>query len=67
MKEASAITHGLFGRIIRGVILGLPKTEMLEPPVPRTGSTNPLMAGTISSQLNQLRTSGTMPVVEDNN
>ncbi|AQS63431.1 hypothetical protein B0909_13585 [Rhizobium rhizogenes] len=61
------MTHGLFGRIIRGVFLGLPKREMLEPPLPRTGSIDSMMAGTISSQLDQLRTSSSMPGEEDNN
>jgi len=30
-----AISHGLFGRILRGVFLGLSKLEMLELPVPQ--------------------------------
>ncbi|MGG2478001.1 histidine phosphatase family protein, partial [Rhizobium sp. BR5] len=30
-----AISHGLFGRILRGVHLGLSKLEMLELPVPQ--------------------------------
>jgi len=32
-----AISHGLFGRILRGVLLGLSKREMLELPVPQDG------------------------------
>jgi probable phosphoglycerate mutase len=32
-----AISHGLFGRILRGVFLGLLKQEMLELPVPQDG------------------------------
>ncbi len=32
-----AISHGLFGRIIRGVYAGLSKREMLELPVPQDG------------------------------
>ncbi len=32
-----AISHGLFGRILRGVFLGLSKREMLELPVPQDG------------------------------
>ncbi|WP_425962163.1 histidine phosphatase family protein [Rhizobium nepotum] len=32
-----AISHGLFGRILRGVHLGLSKREMLELPVPQDG------------------------------
>ncbi|MFB0689930.1 histidine phosphatase family protein [Agrobacterium pusense] len=31
------ISHGLFGRILRGVFLGLSKREMLELPVPQDG------------------------------
>lgn len=31
------ISHGLFGRILRGVFLGLSKHEMLELPVPQDG------------------------------
>ncbi|MGF0524488.1 histidine phosphatase family protein [Agrobacterium pusense] len=32
-----AISHGLFGRILRGVLLGLSKREMLALPVPQGG------------------------------
>lgn len=32
-----AISHGLFGRILRGVFVGLLKQEMLELPVPQDG------------------------------
>lgn len=32
-----AVTHGLFGRLIRGVYAGLSKREMLELPVPQDG------------------------------
>lgn len=32
-----AISHGLFGRILRGVFLGLSKREILELPVPQDG------------------------------
>lgn len=32
-----AISHGLFGRILRGIFLGLLKQEMLELPVPQDG------------------------------
>lgn len=32
-----AISHGLFGRILRGVFLGLSKREMFELPVPQDG------------------------------
>ena len=32
-----AISHGLFGRILRGMFLGLSKREMLELPVPQDG------------------------------
>lgn len=32
-----AISHGLFGRILRGVLLGLSKREMLALPVPQDG------------------------------
>lgn len=32
-----AISHGLFGRVIRGVYSGLSKREMLELPVPQDG------------------------------
>lgn len=32
-----AISHGLFGRIVRGVYAGLSKREMLELPVPQDG------------------------------
>lgn len=32
-----AISHGLFGRLIRGVYSGLSKREMLELPVPQDG------------------------------
>lgn len=32
-----AVTHGLFGRLIRGVYAGLAKREMLELPVPQDG------------------------------
>jgi broad specificity phosphatase PhoE len=34
---AAAITHGLTGRIVRGVYLGMSRREMLELPVPREG------------------------------
>lgn len=34
---AIAISHGLFGRILRGVFLGLSKAEILELPVPQDG------------------------------
>jgi broad specificity phosphatase PhoE len=34
---AAAISHGLTGRIIRGVYLGMSKREMLELPVPQEG------------------------------
>ena len=33
----NVISHGLFGRILRGVFLGLSKREMLELPVPQDG------------------------------
>ncbi|MDS7597141.1 phosphoglycerate mutase family protein [Agrobacterium tumefaciens] len=36
-RPTVAISHGLFGRIIRGVYLGLSKREMLELPVPQDG------------------------------
>lgn len=32
-----AISHGLFGRLIRGVYIGMSKREMLELPVPQDG------------------------------
>jgi probable phosphoglycerate mutase len=32
-----AISHGLFGRLVRGVYAGLSKQEMLELPVPQDG------------------------------
>lgn len=34
---AAAITHGLTGRIVRGVYLGMSRREMLELPVPQEG------------------------------
>ena len=34
---AAAITHGLTGRIVRGVYLGMSRLEMLELPVPQEG------------------------------
>ncbi|KAE9412574.1 hypothetical protein Angca_007898, partial [Angiostrongylus cantonensis] len=33
-RPTIAVSHGLFGRIIRGVYLGLPRAEMLTLPVP---------------------------------
>lgn len=36
-RPTIAISHGLFGRIIRGVYAGLSKREMLELPVPQDG------------------------------
>ncbi|WCK01074.1 histidine phosphatase family protein [Agrobacterium tumefaciens] len=36
-RPTIAISHGLFGRIIRGVYTGLSKREMLELPVPQDG------------------------------
>lgn len=36
-KPTVAISHGLFGRLIRGVYSGLSKREMLELPVPQDG------------------------------
>jgi broad specificity phosphatase PhoE len=36
-RPTIAISHGLFGRIIRGVYVGLSKREMLELPVPQDG------------------------------
>ncbi|MCA1444556.1 histidine phosphatase family protein [Ensifer sp. IC4062] len=36
-RPTVAISHGLFGRIIRGVYAGLSKGEMLELPVPQDG------------------------------
>lgn len=32
-----AISHGLFGRLVRGVYAGLSRREMLELPVPQDG------------------------------
>jgi broad specificity phosphatase PhoE len=32
-----ALSHGLFGRLIRGLYLGLPRREMLELPMPQDG------------------------------
>jgi len=32
-----AVSHGLFGRLIRGVYAGMSKREMLELPVPQDG------------------------------
>ena len=36
-RPTIAVSHGLFGRIIRGVYTGLSKREMLELPVPQDG------------------------------
>ncbi|QDZ10665.1 histidine phosphatase family protein [Devosia ginsengisoli] len=36
-RPTIAISHGLFGRIVRGVYAGLSKREMLELPVPQNG------------------------------
>lgn len=36
-KPTIAVSHGLFGRVIRGVYAGLSKQEMLQLPVPQDG------------------------------
>lgn len=36
-RPTIAVSHGLFGRIIRGIYAGLSKREMLELPVPQDG------------------------------
>jgi len=37
LSPTIAISHGLFGRLVRGVYSGLSKREMLELPVPQDG------------------------------